>query len=310
MLNYSIAQISNFSNGCFNGATTSHPGLDFLSTYIIQSVRCVVLVCLLLASLVLYSSVKVMGKSMFNIGTCSVLWALCFGTAAFKAVEIIVLLSVLKYMHVIRAGFVIITVTQCFTVMVLMMALDHEWMHRSSAVDARHQVVAGLCCCFGQWKWNIFRKAVYAAIAVAAPCALMVAMEITSISEAMFVSFLALLLLPRLLVGVMSVRVVLGLEDLKPTISAKVFLLSGVLCSLAEDIPYFLLTTSELCLKYASVYDLLQLLGIASMVLLFLFLRNQFQRVEEECKLAMVWSVQSQMAISRTRIDTTTYQTF
>ena len=47
------------------------------------------------------------------------------------------------------------------------------------AVDTRHQVVAGLCCCFGQWKWNIFRKAVYAAIAVAAPCALMVAMEIT-----------------------------------------------------------------------------------------------------------------------------------
>ena len=87
------------------------------------------------------------------------------------------------------------------------------------------------------------------------------------------------------------------------------------------------LSSGELCLKYASVYDLLQLLGIVSMVLLFLFLRNQFQRVEEasirepckmcfmlagpqECMLAMVWSVQSQMAISRTRIDTTTYQTF
>lgn len=62
-----------------------------------------------------------------------------------------------------------------------------------------------------------------------------------SISEAMFVSFLALLLLPRLLVGVMSVRVVLGLEDLKPTISAKVAYLG-----------HFLTYTDSTCL-YAGI---------------------------------------------------------
>lgn len=109
----------------------------------------------------------------------------------------------------------------------------------ATAVEARCQWT-GLCCGSGQWKYNISRKAVYAAIAVVAPCALMVAMEITrsvisfsfyvtfecfwsfSISDAMFVSFLVLLLLPRLLVVVMSVWVLLGRDNLKPTISAKV----------------------------------------------------------------------------------------
>ena len=54
-------------------------------------------------------------------------------------------------------------------------------------------------------------------------------------------SFLALLLLPRLLVVVMSVRVVLGLEGLKPTISAKVAYLG-----------HFLTYTDSTCL-YAGI---------------------------------------------------------
>jgi hypothetical protein len=92
----------------------------------------------------------------------------------------------------------------------------------------------------------------------------------------------------------------------KLTIPAKIYVIASIVLLAGEDIPSSLLNMNHYddeliqnCYRfYNSPYDYLQLMGGLGFIFLFLFVRSQYLRIEQESKLSVVWDMQRLLQVN------------
>jgi len=300
--------------------------LDSPGGFFIQIFRLSVSLCVLIVLLALYNSVRVLGRTILCTATCSLYWVLVVAMVALKAALLIVFapLSTKKDIDtssINQAGFILITAVQSAVVYLTFVSLDHERKFRSPDFASVDSPFKGRNCIPATWDKLIlswYRLAVLPLPLL--PLALLIAIEITfsedsshQASSVLVWVFFATLLFPRVAVMVMTVFLFRAKELLRPTFLAKVYLSAALVLSLLEEVPNSVLTVAhyfnsshsemEACdkacqLVYLTVYDLFQILGGLSLVFYLLFIRSQYLRVEQECKLAMVWDLQKLLQVN------------
>lgn len=333
--NVSRFAFHNLTSHC-DGDAISHI-LPFPSTFFIQLVRFSLCICVIVLLLSLYNHISVMHRHLLSTASCCLYWvAMCtmlalksmvmmiFPVVAWKATSSnnVTSYSVTSSNSSLdlqpatplssvgdlnMAGFILQAVLQCAAILLLFFALDHEHRFRSShfaSVEkpSRYCVALSLRC-------NVlcsWLRLLALALSLL-PLVLMVAVEVVyhytefPPSPLLWV-YIASLPLARLACLVLGVVLACKRGDrLTPTVAGKVYLLIGLLLSLMEDFPNFVTTcnsTTPCQLQHLSVFDLLQLVGIASLPLFVLFVRSQYLRVEQESKLNLVWDLQKLLQVN------------
>jgi hypothetical protein len=116
-----------------------------------------------------------------------------------------------------------------------------------------------------------------------------------------------LLFLLRVGVVIMGVALLfIQNPSFKLTIPAKIYVIASIVLLAGEDIPSSLLNMNHYddeliqnCYRfYNSPYDYLQLMGGLGFVFLFLFVRSQYLRIEQESKLSVVWDMQRLLQVN------------
>lgn len=318
----SSAALHNLSYHCPASAEQGVSSLDAPSTFFIQLFRLSICFALFTCLLTVYNCVNVLERNLFTTATCSVFWILMMTLAAIKSGVLMVFVPV-AHVHssdtafsLNQAGFLSATLLQCAVVCLLLLALEHEYKFRSpdyASIDSAYQRHCVTLSC----RKVLCSKGRLLVLAVSAvPLLLIAATEIalavsttdTAPSALVWVLFISLLV-PRFGVVVMVILLVgVAKGTLKPTVLAKVVLVTAVLLSLLEEIPPSFwnvapFTSSENCsapcvLHVMTLYDLFQLLGGFSFLFYAAFVRSQYLRVEQECKLALVWDLQKLMQVN------------
>jgi hypothetical protein len=264
---------------------------------------------------------------------CSLYWIIMFLLLTTKAMVFVVLVPTVPNTdspkdaaQINEAGFVCLVVLQCLADLMLLFALDHEQRFRSSDYATLNSHPYSNTCIpitFRRVMCSWYRLPAIASVLV--PLVLLAAVEIvlkTSSHDrmeeqapaALVWTFIVSLYLPRLYAVGLIVRLFLLKDSLRPTVLAKVFLVAGFLFSLVDHLPSSVTTVAPYAdhhiapsnkhcddpceLSIMTVFDLFQLLGGMSVIFYTLFVRSQYLRIENECKLAIVWDMQSLLNVN------------
>jgi hypothetical protein len=304
--------------------------LENPATFFVQVARLSLTLLLLILITLVYNSLTVLGRTVLSVAMCSIYWILMFLLLSIKAMVFVVLVpsvsqtgSVEDDARINQAGFVSVVLLQCGADMMLLLALDHEQRFRSSDYATLNSspyshVCAPVTCRRVLCSW--YRVPVI--IITLIPLILLAAVEITfqvssssphAPSPLVWILILSLFL-PRLYAIFLVVRIFFLKEGLRPTTLAKVFLVLGLVFSVADHLPSSVTTIAPYAhhsvppsnndcqdpcqLRVLTIFDLFQLLGCVSVIFYTLFIRSQYLRIENECKLAIVWDMQRLLNIN------------
>jgi hypothetical protein len=307
--------------------------LEDPATFFVQVSRLILSLLLFLLVSVVYNSVTVLGRTVLSVAMCSLYWIIMFLLLTTKAMVFVVLVPTVPNTdspkdaaQINEAGFVCLVVLQCLADLMLLFALDHEQRFRSSDYATLNSHPYSNTCIpitFRRVMCSWYRLPAIASVLV--PLVLLAAVEIvlkTSSHDrmeeqapaALVWTFIVSLYLPRLYAVGLIVRLFLLKDSLRPTVLAKVFLVAGFLFSLVDHLPSSVTTVAPYAdhhiapsnkhcddpceLSIMTVFDLFQLLGGMSVIFYTLFVRSQYLRIENECKLAIVWDMQSLLNVN------------
>ncbi|XP_064382698.1 uncharacterized protein LOC135331454 [Halichondria panicea] len=316
--------LHNLTSWCPNSSMRLEDALGSPATFLIQLVRLSVSLAVLTLVSVMYNCVNVLDRNVLSTATCSLYWIIYLSLTAVKAISLMIFVPVATTVTEDRytvnlVGFVLTSLVQTGLTYVLFMALDHERKYRSPDF-ATFDCPTNRCCVglrpsrlvCSKWRVVVLLLALL-------PVALLVALEVTLSTQSSSQHEAPAALAWVYMVSTLSVRAVVLATivyivlftkgNCEPTTIAKVYLVLAAVLSLLEDIPNSLLTVSvhqpSSCSDLGSCplgvmtgYDLAQLLGAFSLVLYALFVRSQYLRIEEECKLVLIWDMQKLLQVN------------
>lgn len=310
---------------CNNTGSSFDTHLLSPPTFFTQTVRLSLSLCVLFIIAACFNCVTVLGRSIYSTATCSLYWIIVMALVALRSGLLMILLPVAANVNndnpnslsfassnIIMGGFITVILVQSVVVYFLFLALDHEQLFRSpdfaSADSPFHHGCISLTWRRLLCSW--YRVAM--AIVTLLPLAFLVAIEIEfakshhdrAPSPLVWV-FVATLVLPRLCVLAMAGVLVFRARDkLRPTLAARLFLLAALLLSLLEEVPSSVIAAApfrschDACILELTVYDVFQIFGAVSLIFYTFFVRSQYLRVEQECKLALVWDLQKLLQVN------------
>ncbi|XP_065910576.1 uncharacterized protein [Dysidea avara] len=280
-----------------------------LLTLSVELARTFVALVLLVVLLLCYSTLRVLGRTIVTCtATCVLPWIVFFVLQILKSLSLIIFIGITmgsKYQHTDgtnQIGFVLVNIIQLVILMVYSLALNHEWHYRSPEYINPQTAQRN-----NSLRHLLWRPATIFIGQALITLALLVAVEIIFISKTngppiwLVYLWLIAMLIQRATVCVLGVLVCFQHSNV-PSNIAKVLLILGLLFSIGDDLPNSLLSTGKFCthedtdescyLNGITLYDIFQTLGILGLTFLFLFVRDQYKRVEEECKHHLLWDLE------------------